>query len=253
MLEEIVAATKERIRAAKETTPVEELPPRLTGFRSLRATIERCKGVPVIAEIKPKSPSSGVLKRQLDVAALARAYERGGAVGISVLTEPEYFGGSLKNLVEAKESTKLPVLRKDFIVDEYQLHESVAHGADTVLLIVACLGNATGDFVKKAEELRLEPMVECHSKEEIELAVRSGAKLIGINNRNLKTLEVDLSTTEELAPLVPKDRIVVSESGISGPGEVRSMLAAGAKAVLVGTALMRAPDPELKLREMVAC
>lgn len=253
MLEEIVAATKERVRAAKETTPVEELPPRLTGFRSLSAAIEKCKGVPVIAEIKPKSPSSGVLRQQLDVAALARAYERGGAVGISVLTEPEYFGGSLENLAEVKGGTRLPVLRKDFIIDEYQLHESVAYGADAVLLIVACLGDATEDFVRKAGGLRLEPMVECHSREEVELAVRAGAKLIGINNRNLKTLEVNLNITRELAPLAPKDRIVVSESGISGPAEIKSMLAAGARAVLVGTALMRAADPERELREMVAC
>ena len=233
--------------------PIDKLPSRSTGFRSLTDAIERCSKVPVIAEIKPKSPYAGVLKPDLDVVALAKAYEAGGAVGISVLTEPRYFGGSLQNLIEARKSTQLPILRKDFIVDPYQIHESAAYGADSLLLIAACLGDELPKFLSLTRDLGLEALVECHSKPEIEIAVKAAAKLIGINNRDLRTLQVDLKTTGELAKYVPDDRIPISESGIGGPKDIRFLLDAGAKAFLVGTALMRAKNPEQKLAELVRC
>lgn len=191
-----------------------------------------------------------MLKRNLDVITLAKAFESGRAIGISVLTEPNYFGGSLENLIKTRESVGLPVLRKDFIVDEYQVYESAAYGADAVLLISSCLGDELKDFLTLADGLGLEALVECHSEREIEMAVKTGAEIIGINNRNLRTLEVDINVTKKLAKHVPDDKILVSESGIKNHKDVKFLLNAGANAVLVGTALMRARNPERKLAEL---
>ena len=251
LLDEITSEVRRRVEERKRKVPIDKLPSRSTEFRSLADAIERCPKVPVIAEIKPKSPYAGVLKLDPDVVALAKAYETGGAVCISVLTEPKYFGGSLRNLIEVKENVGLPTLRKDFIIDEYQIHESAAYGADSMLLIVACLGDELPKFLSLARELGLEALVECHSKPEVEKAVGAGAELIGINNRDLRTHRVELKTTQELAKYVPKDRILISESGIGGPEDVRFLLDAGARAVLVGTVLMRASKPEQELAKLV--
>lgn len=251
LLNEIISATRKRVEQSKREIPIDSLPARSTKFRSLAKAIKESEKVPVIAEIKPKSPSAGVLMDDLDVAGLAKECESGGAIGISVLTEPNYFGGSLKSLVEAKNSIGLPVLRKDFIVDEYQVHESVAHGADSILLIVSCLGDELQDFLALADGVGLEALVECHSNEEIENALEAGARIIGINNRDLKTMEVDLSRTEELAPRVPDDVTIVSESGIRSPDDVRRVLEAGADAVLVGAALMRSENVKQKVQLLV--
>jgi len=250
LLDEIVTKTRKRVETRKREVPVDKLPSRPTEVRSLSDAINRCCGPPVIAEIKPKSPSAGVLGQGLDVGARAIAYEAGGAVGISVLTEPDYFGGDLENLTNARQNVRLPVLRKDFIVDNYQIHESATYGADAVLLIVSCLGDGLLDFLGSVKDLALEALVECHSKSEVEMAVAAGATLIGVNNRDLKTMKIDLNITKELAKYVPNDRILVSESGINTADDVRFLLGAGAQAVLVGTALMKAEDVKQKLMEL---
>ena len=251
LLDEIIPEVRKGVEERKREVPIDKLPSRSAEFRSLADAIERCPKVPVIAEIKPKSPYAGVLKPDPDVAALAKAYEAGGAVGISVLTEPRYFGGSLRNLIEVRKVVGLPILRKDFIIDEYQIHESVAYGADSLLLIVSCLGDEFPEFLSLARDLGLEALVECHSRLEVEKAVEAGAKLIGINNRDLRTLRVDLKITEELAKYVPDDRISISESGIERLEDIRFLRKAGANAFLVGTVLMRAKDPGQKLAELV--
>jgi len=252
LLDEIIAKTRKRVEARKREVPVDELPSRPTGVRSLSGAIKRCHGPPVIAEVKPISPSEGILRKGLDVGAQAMAYEAGGAVGISVLTEPEYFGGDLEDIIRIRQNVRLPVLRKDFIVDSYQVHESAAYGADAVLLITSCLGDMLPKFLGVANDLTLEALVECHSRSEVEKAVAAGATLIGINNRNLDTLKIDLKITKELAKYVPKDRILVSESGIKTSDDVRFLLDSGAKAVLVGTVLMKAEDVKQKLMELRA-
>lgn len=250
LLDEIIAKTRNRVEARKREISLDKLPGRQTEFRSLIDAIERCRGPPVIAELKPRSPSAGILRQNLDVIAQAKSYEAGGAVGISVLTEPEYFGGNLENFIKVRQNVTLPVLRKDFIIDDYQILESMAYNADAVLLIVSCLGDRLPDFVDLVEDIGLEALVECHSRPEVEKAVTAGATLIGVNNRNLDTMEINLNLTKELAKYVLEDRILVSESGINTWDDVRFLLDSGAKAVLIGTALMKAENVEQKLMEL---
>lgn len=250
-LSKMVLSVRRRVEQKKRKIPVGELPNRSTEFRSLIRAIRKSETVPVIAEIKPRSPSTGMLRSSPDVIALAKEYECGGAIGISVLTEPDYFGGSLENLTKVKTNVTLPVLRKDFIVDEYQVYESAAHNADSILLIVPCLDDKLQDFLVLACRLGLEALVECHSSQEIEEALEAGARMIGINNRDLETLKVDLTRTEELAPTLPDDVIIVSESGIHNPQDVRRVVDAGADAVLVGTAFMCSENVRRKVRSLV--
>jgi indole-3-glycerol phosphate synthase len=250
LLDEIIAKTRNRVEARKLEVPIDKLPGRQTEFRSLIDAIERCRGPPVIAEVKPRSPSAGILRQNLDIIAQAKSYEAGGAVGISVLTEPDYFGGNLENLIKVRQNVTLPVLRKDFIIDDYQILESMAYDADAVLLIVSCLGDRLPDFVDLVEDIGTEALVECHSMIEVEKAVTTGATLIGVNNRDLDTMKIDLNLTKELAKYVPQDRILVSESGINTPDDVRFLLDSGAKAVLIGAALMKAENVEQKLMEL---
>jgi indole-3-glycerol phosphate synthase len=250
LLDEIIAKTRKRVETRKREIPIDKLPVRRTEFRSLIDAIERCRGTPVIAEIKPRSPSAGILKLNIDVIVQAKAYEAGGAVGISVLTEPDYFGGNLENLTNAREKVALPVLRKDFIIDDYQILESMSYDADAVLLIVSCLGDRLPDLVDLVEDIGMEALVECHSKPEVEKAVTAGATLIGVNNRNLGTMKIDLNLTKELSGYIPDDRILMSESGINTVDDVRFLLNSGAKAVLIGTVLMKAENAEQKLMEL---
>jgi indole-3-glycerol phosphate synthase len=250
LLDEIIAKTRDRVGARKRETPIDKLPGRQTEFRSLIDAIERSRGPPVIAEVKPRSPSAGILRRDLDVSAQAKAYEASGAVGISVLTEPEYFGGNLENLIKVRQNVSLPVLQKDFIIDDYQILESSSYGADAVLLIVSCLEDKLSDFTDLVEDIGLEALVECHSITEVEKAVTVGATLIGVNNRNFDTMKINLNLTKELAKYVPQDRILVSESGINTPDDVRFLIDSGAKAVLIGTVLMKAENVEQKLMEL---
>lgn len=211
----------------------------------------RAAGSSVIAEVKRRSPSKGALAEIPDPTVLARAYERGGAAAISVLTEQRRFGGSLADLRAVRAAVDVPILRKDFIVEPYQLVEARAAGADLALLIVAALDD---DELRRlhdiARELGLTVLVEVHDEAETERAVALGAELIGVNARNLKTLAVDDGTFGRLAPLVPDDRVKVAESGIFGAGDVTRFVAEGARVVLVGEALVKDGDPETAVRSM---
>jgi len=206
--------------------------------------------VALIAEIKRKSPSKGEI-RDVDPVAAAKVYESGGVSAISVLTDEGYFGGSILELRKVKESVSLPVLRKDFIVDPRQICESNVVGADAILLIATLLKQKTGEFVDLAHQHGLECLVEVHDEEDLIYALNSGAKVIGVNNRNLKTLEVNLSNFEELAPSIPDDRILVAESGIRTREDLERMRNAGADAVLVGSSLMESDNLPEKILELI--
>src|SRR5690242_17893625 len=196
--------------------------------------------VAVIAEVKRASPSKGKMASIADPAALACEYEAGGASVISVLTEPRHFGGSLEDLATIRERVAVPVLRKDFIVSSYQLWEARAHGADLVLLIVAALQqNALVGLIERAESIGLTPLVEAHDEDEVRRAVDAGARVIGVNARNLRTLEVDPTVFARLAPLIPDECVKVAESGITGAHDVIELARCGADAVLVGETLLR--------------
>ncbi len=222
----------------------------LRNKRSLIQSIKKAKknGLnPVIAEIKRKSPSKGKI-RDIDIVKAAIQLEKGGACAISVLTD-KHFGGRIDDLKAVKNSVKIPVLRKDFIVDEFQIYESYANGADAILLISSLLKEKTENFVRISNNLGLECLIEIHDEEDLEFALDSGSGLIGINNRDLKTLEIDLGTTEKLMHEIPEDRIVVSESGINDKNDLRYVLTTGADAVLIGTSIMLAGDIERKIKE----
>jgi indole-3-glycerol phosphate synthase len=208
----------------------------------------------LIAEYKRRSPAAGELPRGGDsVAEIVRAYERGGAAALSILTDAPHFGGSLADLAEARANSDLPILRKDFTIDPYQLYEAAAAGADAVLLVVAALdGGELEELYDEAEGLDLDCLVEVHGPEELELALEIGADVIGINNRDLSDFSVDPARTVELLADVPAGKTVVSESGISSREQVEELARVGVDAVLIGEALMRATDPQEACRELVA-
>jgi indole-3-glycerol phosphate synthase len=218
-------------------------------FRVFRAALKRSDGkLAVIAEIKKASPSAGVIAKSFDPVAIAKNYERGGADAISVLTDSKFFQGALGHLVDVRAAIALPVLCKDFILDEVQIAESAAAGADAILLIVAALEQKQlVDLSAAAAKYRLAALVEVHSAEEVSRALDAGAKIIGINNRDLATFDVDLSVTEELSEQVPDDAVVVSESGIKSLADIARVKACAVDAVLIGEALMRG---ELAIEEL---
>ncbi len=251
---EIIASTRQsRLIQEKERTSqgvlerrASEIPPAL----DFHAALAR-PGFHVIAEVKKASPSAGVLAKGMDARKLARAYELGGASAISVLTEPDYFMGDLVDLAHVREAATLPILRKDFLTDPYQVVETRAWGADSLLLIAALLdGPQLATLIRTAREWGMEPLVEAHSRLELEKALDSGARIVGINNRDLRTFSVNLETSLNLASLVPPDRIVVAESGIHSADDVRRLAAAGIKAALIGEALVKAPDATAKIGEL---
>ncbi|HUA11359.1 MAG TPA: indole-3-glycerol phosphate synthase TrpC [Solirubrobacteraceae bacterium] len=250
-LDGIVAQTREAVAERRGRRPLPEVTPSGDGAR-LRAALA-APGVGVIAEFKRRSPSAGVLAAAPDLLAVVGAYERGGAVALSILTEEANFAGNLDDLRAARAASALPLLRKDFVVDEYQLRESVDVGADAVLLIVAALDQE--DLVRlhdRATELALDALVEVHDAEELRRALDAGARLIGVNNRDLRDLSVDVTRTQSLMPLVPDGVTVVSESGISTAEQVRVLAAAGVDGVLVGESLMRSGDPADAVRVLSA-
>jgi indole-3-glycerol phosphate synthase len=248
VLDEICAARRASVALRKAALPLDELRHRLPdtparGFeRALRATLARGE-LALIAEIKKASPSQGLIRPAFDPTALAKAYAAGGATCLSVLTEERWFQGSDRYLEEVRTAAPLPCLRKDFLLEPYQVFEARAIGADCILLIMAALDDiAAAEMLRIAGELGMDTLVEVHDEAELERALGIGARLIGINNRNLKTLAVDLATTERLAPLVPDDRLLVAESGLHEHRDLERLAAAGASCFLVGEALMRQTD-----------
>ena len=222
--------------------------------RGFRAALAARSAPAVIAELKRASPSRGPIRRDYDPVAIARGYAAAGAAALSVLTDEPFFGGTLADLAAARDACPLPCLRKDFLVDPYQVEEARAWGADAVLLIVAATGDGLArELLAAAREHAIDVLVEVHDGQELERAARLGATLVGVNNRDLATFHVALETTERLAPHVPAGALLVAESGIRSPGDVRRMVRAGAHAVLIGEAFMERPDPGAALAEWMRC
>lgn len=253
VLDEIVAGVREDLESRRAAMPARDLRAALGDVDPARDPMPclRAAGSSVIAEVKRRSPSKGALADIPDPTVLARAYAAGGAAAISVLTEPRRFGGSLDDLRAVRAAVDVPLLRKDFVVDPYQVIEARAAGADLLLLIVAALDD---DQLRRlhdqARELGLTVLVEAHDEFEVERAVALGAELIGVNARNLKTLKIHDDTFGRLAPLVPDDRVLVAESGIFGPADVQRFVGEGARVVLVGEALVKDGDPQAAVAAM---
>ncbi|RJQ52493.1 MAG: indole-3-glycerol phosphate synthase TrpC [Actinobacteria bacterium] len=253
LLDRIVEAKREELAAQMAAVGLEAVKNRARAgatARSLKAAVS-APGLSIIAEFKRRSPSLGGIDENADAAAVARRYEAAGADGISVLTERAHFGGGPRDLIKVKEATGLPVLRKDFIFDAYQVFEAKALGADAVLLIARILeGEALAGMLDACFEASVEAFVEVHDERELERALEAGADLIGVNNRDLATLEVDLSVVERLRPLVPEGVRLVSESGCRSRGDVERLSDIGVDAVLIGGALMEASNTEDKFAEL---
>jgi indole-3-glycerol phosphate synthase len=220
-------------------------------LRTLESDSQRPK---IIAEFKRRSPSAGIIRDDLTVDEIVHCYERGGACAISILTDEEYFGGSVVDLRAARSSADLPLLRKDFIIDPIQIFEAALEGADAVLLIVAALDDHLLRELRAIaeEELGLDALVEVHTSEELRRALNAGARIIGVNNRDLRTFQVSLNTSERLITQVPRDRILISESGLQSADSLLRLHKVGFRGFLVGEALMRAPNPETALRNLIA-
>ena len=255
LLEAIVAATRKSVdsrRAREPRAALEKRAQRAPQGVVFRDALARTDRINVIAECKRRSPSRGVLRADYDPVAIARSYERAGAAALSVLTEPTFFDGALAHLEAVRGAVALPLLRKDFIVDEYQLLEAIAAGADAVLLIVAALSDAQlVRLQREAERLNLAALVEVHNVDELERAVQAGAAIIGVNNRNLRTLEVDVRASESIAERMPKDVIAVSESGLKTASDIARMRSLGYHAFLIGERFMTSTDPGGALRDVV--
>src|ERR1700749_1018246 len=257
-LSKIIEVKTARLAEARAARPLEEMQRAALDARAdarphaFRQALEDGGRVDIIAEFKRASPSKGEIRGGASVVEIVSAYDRGGAAALSVLTEEDFFKGSLADLRQAKECTRLPVLRKDFVFEDYQVDESAAAGADALLLIVAALDDKTLARLRRMteDELKMDALVEVHTAEELERALDAGANIIGVNNRDLRTFEGSLQTSIELAKLAPAGTLLVSESGLRGAGDVDRLRACGFRAFLVGETLMRAENPEHALRSL---
>lgn len=259
VLLEIIAKKRERVLEAKSIGSLEKMR-RLAGKARANAKPHallnslRAEGINIIAEFKRRSPSKGTIRADANLAKIVQSYEAGGAAAISVLTEEDYFDGSLDDLRNVKAAISLPVLRKDFVFEEYQVHESAAAGADAILLIVAALNDETLSYVRRLaeDELRMDALVEVHTSDELKRALACGAKLIGVNNRDLRTFEVSLDTSLSLASQMPSESVAISESGLHSSHDLQRLHEAGYHGFLIGETLMRADNPEEALRELLS-
>ena len=249
-----MAQKRDEVRLRRRSLPLSSLEKLITQRQAPLDLADALGGTPVrlIAEVKQASPSRGVLRPDFNPVELAKEYALGGAAAISVLTEVNYFGGSIDHLAAIREAVSLPLLRKDFIFSPYQVYESRAYGADALLLIVAILEQEQLEgLLSLSHSLGLKCLVEVHNEDEVVRALRSGAKIIGINNRDLTTFDVDINTTRRLRPLLPREQIVVSESGIGSRRDVEKLKEWGVNAVLIGEALVTADDIQTKMRELI--
>jgi indole-3-glycerol phosphate synthase len=255
ILDRIVAHKRKELLAAKEAVAPETLRRQSAEARPVRSFVEalRGPGIGLVGEVKKASPSRGLLREDLDPVFLAESYAAAGAAAISVLTDEKHFQGSLEHLSRIREALPdgPPLLRKDFLFEEYQLYEARCSGADAVLFITAILEPALlSKLIATSASMGMDSLVEVHDEKELELALAADARIIGINNRDLRTFDVDLSTTERLVPLVPAGRTIVAESGIFVRDDIRRLEAAEVHAVLIGEALVTSPDPRAKIREL---
>jgi indole-3-glycerol phosphate synthase len=259
ILKNIVAYKKEEICAAKLAAPINELRARIADLEDVPRGFERhlkeavASGwTAIIAEVKKGSPSKGIIRADFDPLEIAEIYQNNGAVCLSVLTDEHFFLGHLRYLALIREAVSLPLLRKDFICDAYQIYEARAAGADAILLIAAMLDlNQLNDFYAAAKEIQLDVLLEVHDEAEMEKALQTSCSLIGVNNRNLRTFETDLATTARLARMMPTDRLLVAESGINNRADIQQLQADGAGAFLIGEAMMREDDIAAKLQELL--
>ena len=255
ILDAIIAHTKEQLAGKRLRVPLGDVKARAVDAEATRGfgpVLSAGDGIRLIAEVKKASPSKGVIREDFDPVMIAQIYEESGASCLSVLTEQKFFQGSLEYLGLIRKVVKLPLLRKDFIIDEYQIHEARAAGADAILLIAACLEKQQiEDYLAIAHQLGLDVLVESHTYKELDRSLRAGAMLVGINNRDLTTFTVSLQTTLDLLNDIPDDRIVVSESGIRTRDDVMKLHQAGVDAVLVGESLMREKDIGRKAKELL--
>lgn len=254
ILERIVAAKRKEVADLKDITPLAQLEDaigNLPPVRDFKRAIsnERCS---IIAEVKRSSPSKGRIREKFDPVRIATFYQDNGAHAVSVLTDEAFFEGKAHYLSEIKKNIDLPLLRKDFVIDVYQIYETRFLGGDALLLITSLLKEGQlQEYIELSTALGLAPLVEVHTKEELDKALAAGAEIIGINNRDLTTFSTDISTTMELAPLIPDDRIVVTESGINTRRDIEQLMEAGIHCFLIGEALMRAEDIGKELRELL--
>lgn len=257
ILDQIIADRRKAIETLKETTTIEGLKAQIAKscikhYSFKEALQSQSKPLNIIAEIKRASPSKGLICKEFNYLEIAKAYEKGQAAALSVLTEPQYFKGKNEYLTEIKGVINLPILRKDFIIDTFQIYEAKAIGADAILLIVAALSaNELKAYLELATSLELDVLVETHDEKEVSIALEAGAEIIGVNNRNLQTFNVNLETSERLRGLVPRDKVFVAESGIQTVEDIRRLKALSVNAVLIGESIVKEAEPVSKLQKLI--
>lgn len=256
ILSQIIKQKRQSIAKQKSRLPLNLIKNKVQNIarsgRNFRKAISGTQTVALIAEVKKSSPSAGTLRQDFSYISILKEYEKAAVSAISILTEEDFFEGSMEILSEAGDITSKPLLAKDFFIDKYQIYEAKSSGADCILLITRILTeDLLSEFIQVAEELGMDCLVEVHNEAELNKAIGSGAELIGINNRNLENFRIDLKVTESLAKMIPKDKVIVSESGISTRSDVDFLISTGVDAILVGEALMRSKDISAKIRELL--